>query len=89
MITRVFYVPDRDVLAAKRRRGRPTDHLRRHLNDVLIEGGRVRREIADLIEDRVGAKIERLRGRRRRAKAAARPRSTPSPTIRKSKGTRP
>lgn len=48
LITRVLYIPDRDVLAAKRRRGRPTDHLRRELNDTLAEGGLTQREIADL-----------------------------------------
>lgn len=79
LIAGVLYMPDRDVLAAKRRRGRPTDHLRRHLHDVLAEGGLTRREIADLIEERAGPKMERLRGRQRRAQEAAR-RSTTRPT---------
>ena len=76
LMIRVFYVPDHDVLAAKRRRGRPTDHLRRQLNDILAEGGLRQREIANLIEDRVGPKVERLRGRRH-AQRQLRPRTQP------------
>ena len=53
------------------RPGRPTDHLRRELAEILRAGGFSRSEIADLIEDPVEAKVERLRGRSRRAKQVA------------------
>jgi hypothetical protein len=82
---RVFYLPDREALAAKRRRGRPTDHLRRELLDILSEGGLLPGEISDLIEDQVPSRNERLRGRKKRGKAAAKPESQRSATTRKSK----
>jgi hypothetical protein len=93
-LIRVFYIPDHDALAAKRRRGRPTDYLRRDLNDILSEGGFLQGEIADLIEEQVSSRQvssrdERLRGRKRRAKAATKPKPARSASPRKSKRTRP
>lgn len=93
-LIRVFYIPGHDALAAKRRRGRPTDYLRRDLNDILSEGGFLQGEIADLIEEQVSSRQvssrdERLRGRKRRAKAATKPKPARSASPRKSKRTRP